>query len=451
MKALTILAFLLVVGLCISSQANATRDIYLEDQVGLGTALRTGNLSHLKTINKTAQTAWTRKIARLGYLESNRRLSTLSKEATACFKSSKRGKVDLNQVKLVLSCGIFSATAAKSELKIAEWARMASETENYVIPALQKLKVAALMKLSPKTAFTLPYFYGAEVKGFVNVPAAVVKHSQHKTKAKIPWQRCLPKRVNGVLMPPKMATIRVQVNHKPVCFAVDTGAPFSVLTEKAASLVGAKIYPGTYRIVRSRVSSKDISAKLGIVRHFKLGSITISNAPFEIQKGGVNLIGNDILQQLGRVLFTEKGLVINPKHFHTGCNQPMAYGYNPQTLISPLGPVFSVFINHKHVRALFDSGQAAPLFTDSKKYLESSKPPFGKREHLSGLHYSMTSYSTKALLSFGDSEPHTVRMTYAPGYESYIHVRFGFGVLEHYNVLLDFDNHTACVMPASST
>lgn len=430
MKWTIALSWLLVMGMCCTGDASASGDyVHFHFNIGLENALLRGDSPYLKKVSKTAKYAVQRKIAHIAYLESQGKLSETLRQGKACFESK---KVRKENVALAISCGVFAASAALGEQKVGVWARLAVATEAYGIPVLKKLT---------GKDYKIPYFYGADLKNFVHVPSVVVKYGQ--VTSFVPWVHC------QINFSGDLATVSLKINHKTVCFVIDTGSANSKLTAKTSRRLDVRLYKGLYYVDTSHISGKNLNQQLGVIQSLKVGNVSFSNVPFAIEKGGFNVIGIDTLQQLGNLLFTAKGLKINPAP-SPACDQPLAYAY--KSLVALRGPMSEAYVNGHPVRLLFDIGQTAALSTNSRKYLGSKNVSFRKKIQTTDGHYSMTGYDTQAMFSLGSAfKPTTLTLLYEPNYKDLIPLKAGFEILKHYNVALNFDAHTACFLPAGKS
>lgn len=241
------------------------------------------------------------------------------------------------------------------------------------------------------------------------------------------------------------------MNGEPVCFTVDTGSAASILTQKTAKRLGISTRKGVYQASRGSISGKRTQYRLGLAKNVKIGAARFHEMPFLVGKVGVNLIGTDALKNLGALLFTAKGLKINPV-VHPPCTRPMAYAYQYSIHTAPLGPVFNAVVNDKTVRILFDSGQWIALVTNSKSYVKDSGSSSMAKTTIRdyNLHDPETAYKTHAQFALNSmSSAIILKMQYAPTSKTPLPVHVGFGALKYYNVWLNFDDHTACFLPAS--
>lgn len=418
------LYFLFIMALCCTVTASASgKYLYINTNIGLKQALLHGNIAYIKKQSQTAKYEMQRKIAHLAYLQSQRRLSEVFRKGKACFEEEKNQNIP----SFAILCGVLAASAALSEQRVGSWARLAVEIDAYGLPAVEK---------TTGKRWKMPYFYDLDVNKFTHIPSMVVAN-KGKHLDFIPWVHCSSHFGSMVL---------IQVNHKSVCAIVDTGSNSFVLSPQVAKELGLKIYAWPYITKSSSIPGKAIPTRLGLAKSMEIGNVTFLNMPVTIEQISVNVIGSNILQLLGNVLFTNGGLEINPAQ-PAMCKQPMAYAY--KNLITPTYPVLSAYVDHRPVRLVFDSGFAAPLFTNSTEYITNKKQLSKRKYRISNGSYSMMVHSTKATFNINSSgKSIMIPMLYASNYQEALPLKAGRDILKRYNVALNFDAHTACFLPA---
>lgn len=422
---------IMTVGSAVAASA-ATNGLRPSDPLSVREALLHGKLNYLQKESHAAPSKNTRTFAHLGYLAAQMRTDELSSYAEGCFQSKNIRK---KRPITAFMCGLFAASAGLSSQNVSQWARMLSSSLEFGLPILRKRNL-----IKSASGYPDP----AEIERFIDVPRAHVRRGKNGF---IPWVPCLYK----ARKKPVQAAISVKVNGEPVCFTVDTGAAASILTKKTAKRLGISQENGVYQESRGSVSGNKTQYRLGIAKDVEIGPVRFHGMPFLVGKVGVNLIGTDALKSLGTLLFTAKGLEINPV-LHPSCTRSMAYAYQYSIYTAPLGPVFSALVNGKATRVLFDSGQWIALVTNSKSYVKNSDSSSVAKTKIRdyNLHDPATAYKTHAQFALNSmSTSVALEMQYAPTYKTPIPVHVGYGVLEHYSVWLDFDNHTACFIPAN--
>jgi hypothetical protein len=432
MKRKTFFFCLLLAASCSVALADASSmSTNLTFNRSLQKALLHGNVAYLKNKSQSSKKTGQKTLARLAYLTSQRRLHEVLVEGKACFQSKRSWK----EMPLpAYTCGFFAASAALSSQKVAEWARLMVAIKTFDIPAFNQI-VGEKWKKS--------YFHFKTAKDFKSVLPVEVRHGD--ASGVLAWASCI---LSELGKPQPVPTILIKVNDKQVCFLVDTGSAFSSLRKRTAKRLGVRLHNGSYGASYSAMSGGITRYHLGIARQMKLGGVQFHNVPFQVKKMKFNIIGNDTLQQLGQLLFTATGLKINPTNPPV-CTQPMAFAYDYNSFIAPRGPVLKAVVNGKTVRLLFDSGQYIPLLTNSSSYLKTVNKGFKHKTRIYDYTSSTTAYKTRATFALTEeSRPITVKMLYSPVYKDRIPLGAGFGVLEYYNVWLDFDDHTACFLPA---
>ncbi len=409
----------------------ATNDSHSRKPARLRKALLHGKINYLQKESQEASSKNMRIFAHLGYLAAQMRTDELFSYAEGCFQSKNIRK---KRPITAYMCGLFAASAALSNQNVSQWARMLSSSLEFGLPVLRKRNL-----IKSASGYPDP----AEIERFIDVPRSHVRRGKNGF---IPWVPCLYE----ARKKPVQAAISVKVNGKPVCFTVDTGAAASILTKKTAKRLGISQENGVYQESRGSISGNKTQYRLGLAKEVKIGPARFHGMPFLVGKVGANLIGTDALKSLGTLLFTAKGLEINPV-LHPRCTRSMAYAYQYSTYTAPLGPVFSALVNGKATRVLFDSGQWIALVTNSNSYVKNSDSSTMEKTKIRDYnqHKPATAYKTHAQLALNSmSTSVALEMQYAPTYKTPIPVHVGFGALKHYSVWLDFDNHTACFLTA---
>lgn len=153
-------------------------------------------------------------------------------------------------------------------------------------------------------------------------------------------------------------TVAMTINGQQLNVGLDTGAP-TTLTRDTAHRLGVQILVADHGKATGFLG-KSSPQSLGIVDALQLGAVTVRHVPVEVVEEGRDVIGNDLLMQLGRFRLTRSALELPAgKDALASCQEPMlvstaAFG-GATLLVKPL------VIDGKSRLTLLDTGDSFVL------------------------------------------------------------------------------------------
>lgn len=141
-------------------------------------------------------------------------------------------------------------------------------------------------------------------------------------------------------------------------FIVDTGSTRSILNERFARSLGLKITNNFHRDTIG--ASREILFNLADPVDLKFGELTLENASFSTSESvPVNIIGMDLLRQLGAVEISKEGFKILGRDLNHSCKD----NFRLTSLIwgSPMAPRIPAIIRGREELVLLDTGSSTSL------------------------------------------------------------------------------------------
>lgn len=223
---------------------------------------------------------------------------------------------------------------------------------------------------------------------------------------------------------------------------VDTGGGRIVLDEATAKRLGVHLLGR--RISVNGAISHDITMQAGFIDRLTLGPVTLHHVPVAVATGRVNLIGLDVLKQLGAFRITRHAIdVYGTSQARPACTQPLllasdVWGHSVRATVA-------LPINGTLQTALIDTGSSAYLSGD-KAAVDELALSYGHRVRLRDI----SGHARAARVGQANAEVrlagHTINLTFGVFSDTSLpwHYVLGSGALVDMDFYFDFPGRHSC-------
>lgn len=228
-------------------------------------------------------------------------------------------------------------------------------------------------------------------------------------------------------------------------FVIDTGSTRSILNEKFARSLGLKITERFYKDVLG--ASREVKFNLAAPVDLRLGGLVLHDVSFSTSNDvALNIIGMDLLRQLGAVELSSDKLVVFGNTSKVSCGHKF---YLTSLLWgSPMAPRIPATIRGREEMVLLDTGSSTSLEASGidlkgfpREELKSKRlvDLFGERSILYAESNVPVNIQAKSLNV-------TAAITDQKGMVFPVSWRLGFGLISKYKLYLDAQRGQSCFM-----
>lgn len=337
-------------------------------------------------------------------------------------------------------CGLLEASAEAAAGNLPEWAKLTMSTRDRVHAlAAQRGKALGNVNVFSLVPDYAPLINRPVPQVMQLVPGRIPLHTGAVTVTASDWHN------GGQVAYPNMANLRI--DGKTTEVLVDTGSAQTTLRSSAVSappFMDWLLLAGIFGTSSSR-SSLTQPAKL------QFGSLII-NDPFVATNDQipVNILGLDVLSQLGRIIITSNHVdVLAPAMPGIECSSPLFSASDlPGTTRLPR---MFIEIDGERQEVMIDTGRSGELV---KTLPAGSVLPTGEVEHgvlqgIQGQQHRISVSKSVAVLTSGAAGQLTMSASVGnqPGNSQYV---LGGDSLRKISLYLDFIGNKACLMPLAT-
>lgn len=239
-------------------------------------------------------------------------------------------------------------------------------------------------------------------------------------------------------------SVEIAINGQSSTVGLDTGAP-TTLTRDSAKRLGVRIVVADHGKATGFLGTSSPQS-LGIIDSLQLGGVTIRHVPVEVVDQGRDVIGNDLLMQMGRFRLTHSALELPAsKDALASCHEPMlvstaAFG-GATLLVKPL------VIDGKPRLTLLDTGDSFVL-TGSAGAVGSASGRSQRTVRTRDLLHAdrdVVTLQSHAMIEFA-GRTHEVEAPIFPDAHLPYDYILGGGALTDVALEVDFDNSHVCLV-----
>jgi hypothetical protein len=239
-------------------------------------------------------------------------------------------------------------------------------------------------------------------------------------------------------------TVAISINGQQLNVGLDTGAP-TTLTRDTAHRIGVQIVVADHGKATGFLG-KSSPQSLGIIDTLQLGGVTVRHVPVEVVEEGRDVIGNDLLMQLGRFRLTHAALELPAGNDAlASCQEPMlvstaAFG-GATLLVKPL------VIDGKSRLTLLDTGDSFVL-TGAAGAVGSASSQGRRTVHTRDLTHAdrdVETLQSHARVEYAGRIREVDASIFPDAHLPYDYI-LGGGALTEVSLEVDFDNSHVCLV-----
>lgn len=239
-------------------------------------------------------------------------------------------------------------------------------------------------------------------------------------------------------------TVAISINGQQLNVGLDTGAP-TTLTRDTARRLGIQIVVVDHGKAIGFLG-KSSPQSLGLIDTVQLGAVTVRHVPVEVVEEGRDVIGNDLLMQLGRFKLTRATLELpSSKDALASCQEPMlvstaAFG-GATLLVKP------IMIDGKSRLTLLDTGDSFVL-TGTNGAVSSASTARHRTVHTRDLTHAdrdVSALQSHVRIEYAGRAREVEATIYPDAHLPYDYI-LGGGVLTDASLDVDFDNAHVCLV-----
>lgn len=438
-----------------SSSLNSPIYLHTADPFGITQAIRSGNSKSLKTMSEAALPSTAHMYALAGYYRSTFQINRSSEYAGDCYDEALT-RLPHTAVEAI-RCGELLAGNDAISGRTSDWARtmhnMRDDLYSIAASSLHDTNIVFPGFGTIAHRIDMLSFYhfpdekiDGDIGNNIVIPRVLASGEKPGPNA-FKTGTCF----SGIRCFGSVYYVNVSVNGHRITAVVDTGSFTSTVTSSEATTLGIHVNPSPYYWLQS-TDSDHVPSHLGYADSIRIETnhgrdIVLRDSKVRVGgkyvKNVKMVLGLNAISRLGSVLLEKNRIVVHPNFSQHSCGIPL---HIASDLFGSYNILFKYPIDGRIQNVVLDTGE--------NQYLFGTSSADAKRSSLQ----TLTTHSERgtgdvnamyypARIEFGSGD-HAKNLTIAvfPNYKHTYPYVMGADILQDYNILLDFDRGTACLL-----